>query len=39
MKSGPRFKRDRELLLIDHAKDNRETRTLFYLAQTCACFT
>lgn len=36
-KSGKRFARDKELLLADHAKDRTEPRTLFYLAQTCAC--
>ena len=36
-KSGPRFKRDKELLLADHKKDPTEPRTVFYLAQTCSC--
>lgn len=36
-KSGKRFKRDYELLLADYKKDPTETRTLFYLAQTCSC--
>ena len=36
-KSGKRFKRDRELLLSDYKKNPQEPRTLFYLAQTCAC--
>ena len=36
-KSGKRFHRDRELLLRDHARDPKEPRTLFYLAQTCQC--
>ena len=36
-KSGKRFARDRELLLMDHKKDPGEPRTLFYLAQTCSC--
>lgn len=36
-KSSKRFKRDKELLLVDHKKDPSEPRTLFYLAQTCSC--
>lgn len=36
-KTSKRFHRDRELLLNDHAKDPKDTRTLFYLAQTCEC--
>lgn len=36
-KSAKRFAKDKELLLIDHKKDPEETRTLFYLAQTCSC--
>jgi glycosyltransferase involved in cell wall biosynthesis len=36
-KSLKRFERDKEILLIEHKKDPVETRTLFYLAQTCAC--
>jgi len=36
-KSSKRFSRDKELLLDDHRKNLSETRTLFYLAQTCAC--
>lgn len=36
-KSGPRFARDKVLLLSDHKKDPKEPRTLFYLAQTCSC--
>ena len=36
-KSGKRFKRDKELLLIDYIKNPKETRTIFYLAQTCSC--
>jgi glycosyltransferase involved in cell wall biosynthesis len=36
-KSGKRFKRDKELLLKDYEIDPKETRTLFYLAQTCSC--
>jgi len=36
-KSGKRFSKDKELLLIDYKKDRNEPRTLFYLAQTCAC--
>ena len=36
-KSGNRFSRDKELLLNDLNNNLTETRTLFYLAQTCAC--
>ena len=36
-KSGKRFKRDKELLLIDYIKNPKETRTIFYLAQTFSC--
>lgn len=36
-KTGKRFSRDRLLLFEDYKKDPKETRTLFYLAQTCAC--
>lgn len=36
-KTGKRFKRDKVLLLKDHHDDPEEPRTLFYLAQTCAC--
>lgn len=36
-KSGKRFIKDKELLLIDYQKNPEEPRTLFYLAQTCAC--
>lgn len=36
-KSQTRFARDKQLLLIDHKKNPEETRTLFYLGQTCAC--
>jgi hypothetical protein len=36
-KSGKRFTRDKELLLADHEKNPTESRTLFYLAQTCSC--
>ena len=36
-KSGPRFKRDKELLLKEYEKDPTEPRTVFYLAQTCSC--
>lgn len=36
-KSGKRFKRDKELLIAEHEKDPTEPRSLFYLAQTCAC--
>lgn len=36
-KSGARFAKDKELLLVDYKKDPNEPRTLFYLAQTCSC--
>lgn len=36
-KSGKRFVKDKELLLIDYKKTPDEPRTLFYLAQTCSC--
>jgi glycosyltransferase involved in cell wall biosynthesis len=36
-KSANRFQRDYELLLRDHKENKTDTRTLFYLAQTCAC--
>jgi glycosyltransferase involved in cell wall biosynthesis len=36
-KSGKRFARDKVLLLSDHKDDPTEPRTVFYLAQTCAC--
>jgi len=36
-KSGQRFIRDKPLLLKDHQENPTEPRTLFYLAQTCAC--
>lgn len=36
-KSGKRFVRDRELLLQEYERDPTDTRTVFYLAQTCAC--
>jgi glycosyltransferase involved in cell wall biosynthesis len=36
-KSGPRFLRDKDLLLTDHKKDPTEPRTIFYLAQTFSC--
>lgn len=36
-KSGKRFFRDKVLLLEDHKNNPTETRTLFYLAQTCSC--
>jgi hypothetical protein len=36
-KSGKRFSRDKILLLKDYETDPKEPRTLFYLAQTCAC--
>jgi glycosyltransferase involved in cell wall biosynthesis len=36
-KSSKRFIRDKELLLIDYKKNPKDTRTSFYLAQTCSC--
>jgi glycosyltransferase involved in cell wall biosynthesis len=36
-KSGKRFARDKELLLTEFTKDPTESRTVFYLAQTCSC--
>jgi len=36
-KSGKRFARDKVLLLKEHKDDPTETRTIFYLAQTCSC--
>lgn len=36
-KSSKRFARDKELLYNEYIKNPKEPRTLFYLAQTCAC--
>lgn len=36
-KSYKRFTRDKELLYSEHMKTPEESRTLFYLAQTCGC--
>jgi glycosyltransferase involved in cell wall biosynthesis len=36
-KTNKRFHRDRELLLSDYKRNPTDTRTLFYLAQTCEC--
>lgn len=36
-KTSKRFHRDRELLLKDYENSPKDTRTLFYLAQTCEC--
>ena len=36
-KSGKRFARDKVLLLEEYKSNPTETRTLFYLAQTCGC--
>lgn len=36
-KTGKRFHRDKILLLKEYKKNKRDTRTVFYLAQTCAC--
>jgi glycosyltransferase involved in cell wall biosynthesis len=36
-KTGRRFTRDRELLLVEYEKNPEDARTVFYLAQTCSC--
>ncbi len=36
-KSIPRYKRDKELLLAEIAKKPKDSRSMFYLAQTCEC--
>jgi glycosyltransferase involved in cell wall biosynthesis len=36
-KTGHRFTRDRELLLLEYEKNPEDARTVFYLAQTCSC--
>lgn len=36
-KTSKRFVRDKTLLLADYKQNPTEPRTLFYLAQTCAC--
>lgn len=36
-KTGKRFHRDKVLLLEEHKNNPKEPRTVFYLAQTCAC--
>ena len=36
-KSVKRFKRDKELLYNEYLKNPHDSRTLFYLAQTCSC--
>lgn len=36
-KSSKRFLRDREILLAEHLKSPSDSRTAFYLAQTCDC--
>lgn len=36
-KTGKRFVRDRKLLIAEYKKDPKNTRTLYYLAQTCQC--
>jgi len=35
--SAKRFIKDKSLLLDDYNKNPKDTRTLFYLAQTCSC--
>ncbi len=36
-KSLPRYTRDKELLLAEIAKNPKDSRSMFYLAQTCEC--
>jgi len=36
-KSYKRFSRDKELLFNEYLKNPNESRTMFYLAQTCSC--
>jgi len=36
-KSSKRFLRDKEILLSEHLKNPEDSRTVFYLAQTCDC--
>jgi len=36
-KSMKRFKRDKDMLFEEHLKNPTDTRTIFYLAQTCGC--
>lgn len=36
-KSLPRYNRDKELLLAEIAKNPKDSRSMFYLAQTCEC--
>lgn len=36
-KSKKRFSKDRELLLKEYEKEPTDSRTVFYLAQTCGC--
>jgi glycosyltransferase involved in cell wall biosynthesis len=36
-KSIPRYKRDKELLLREVEKNPKDSRSMFYLAQTCEC--
>jgi|688.fasta_scaffold136378_2 hypothetical protein len=36
-KSTKRFNRDKELLYNEYVKNPHDSRTLFYLAQTCSC--
>lgn len=36
-KSSHRYSRDKEMLLAEHTKHPTDSRTLFYLAQTCEC--
>ncbi len=36
-KSGPRFAKDKELLLREIQRDPSDSRSMFYLAQSCEC--
>lgn len=36
-KSMKRFKRDKDMLFGEHLKNPTDSRTIFYLAQTCGC--
>ncbi len=36
-KSLPRFKKDKELLLAEVTRDPKDSRSMFYLAQSCEC--
>jgi len=36
-KSGKRFHRDYDMLLAEYKKNPKDSRTVFYLSQTCSC--